>query len=205
MANVVPWESRYYRVPAGPPPGVIAPGTAVYWCRCGGVVPIPKRGPGPSYDRDPEALAALKAWEAVHLASRDLHRVVADYWRAPCKPFVTGCRNCGRPPTGRKLFYCSDACRLEFEPDHFWGTARDTVIKKARVADGALGVAYCVRGCGRFGTEVNHIVPLNGDRPAFGCCHHQANLELLCHADHLVTTAEQRAAGLIGRALRSAG
>lgn len=47
--------------------------------------------------------------------------------------------------------------------------------------------------------EVNHIHPVNGLRRTWGCEHHLANLEALCHGCHLIVTAEQRAAGLIGR------
>lgn len=47
--------------------------------------------------------------------------------------------------------------------------------------------------------EVNHIRPLNGIRPAFGCCHHQENLEVVCHDCHVAIGIEQRAAGLIGK------
>lgn len=143
---------------------------------------------------------------------------------ADCRSHRKGCRNCGSPPTGRKIYYCSDECRETFEFNHFWGTARRRAIERAKVyslerssreylewtgpsarwvrglVGRELGI-LCARceHLGGFSPEVNHIVPVNGNRPPFGCCHHMDNLEVVCHPCHLVITAEQRRAGLIGK------
>lgn len=128
---------------------------------------------------------------------------MSDPYRATCRP-PEGCRQCGEPPVKPKRFYCSDACRHEFEADHFWGTAR--LVAQGYGDDGGgrlrLGApAVCARlsdDCDASLLECNHITPVNGDRQTFGCQNHQSNLEMLCHGHHLEATAEQRAAGLIG-------
>ncbi len=55
--------------------------------------------------------------------------------------------------------------------------------------------------------EVDHMVPLNGVRPDWGCVHHQDGLQSLCHSHHVRETKAQRRDGRIGteetaRALR---
>lgn len=69
---------------------------------------------------------------------------------------------------------CGKACGKLREDRHGWGGQREA--------------------------EVNHIRPVNGKRKFFSCDHHQENLEVLCHACHVVVGIEQRAAGLIGKA-----
>jgi hypothetical protein len=122
------------------------------------------------------------------------HGIEHDQYRAPCRP-LGGCRNCGAPPAWPKRFYCSDACRVEFEADHFWGSARHRALTLA-MHDGRARCARCHEST-RGWPEVNHIVPVNGSRYHFGCQNHQSNLEVLCHRCHVEVTAEQRAAGLI--------
>lgn len=133
---------------------------------------------------------------------------------AACRPHRPGvCRGCGGPLGPRRRFYCSDNdCRRRFEADHFWQTARAAAIARATVYDPSTRApqgAACA-GCGRildgrsyprahWGVpEVNHIVPVNGQRAHFACANHQSNLEVLCHPCHLQATAAQRAAGTVG-------
>jgi hypothetical protein len=140
-------------------------------------------------------------------------------YRAACIPHATGCRQCGKDIKPHRA-YCSRACRQEFNRNHFWQTAAAHALDRSRPggersvrnAQGQwiIQKPLC-RACGkacdwiedkRFGrreAEVNHIAPVNGNRPHFGCCHHQANLEVLCHGCHVAVTNEQRRAGLIGR------
>lgn len=135
-------------------------------------------------------------------------------YRAPCIQHQSGCRQCGRTIENR-LAYCSADCRDTFERNHFWGTASAHAIKLAcpggesHIRDErghwvkqAPLCARCGKACGRFRhkreAEVNHKVPVNGTRPHFGCCHHQENLEVLCHDCHVDVTNEQRRQGLIG-------
>lgn len=40
--------------------------------------------------------------------------------------------------------------------------------------------------------RVNHIEPLVGRGYRWGCCHHQENLETLCHTHHVEETTRQR-------------
>lgn len=136
---------------------------------------------------------------------------VADSYRPPCRPFNSGCRQCGKPIAKHRA-YCSRSCSREFEQNHFWGTASYAAINRSRPFGptqkphgepwrGRPVCARCLKECGSFGdkreAEVNHITPLNGVRPHFGCCHHQENLEVVCHACHVQIGIEQRAAGLI--------
>ncbi len=135
---------------------------------------------------------------------------MTDRYRADCRP-PEGCRNCGVAPSGRRTRYCSNECRWTFESNHFWNAARFAAIDRhsifaidarSYIVDGIRFYRRTATICFRCGErcvpEVNHIVPLNGDRPSFGCMHHRENLNVLCHACHLQVTAEQRAAGLIG-------
>ena len=148
-------------------------------------------------------------------------RAVWQLYRAPCRPFATGCRQCGAEIKPTRAT-CSAECRQEFERNHFWGTASAEAINRARPFGPALefkrqpwfGPPVC-RRCGKFcesfenkggvyitdrrEAEVNHIVPVNGNRTHFGCCHHQENLEVLCHGCHVLVGIEQRRAGLIGK------
>lgn len=133
-----------------------------------------------------------------------------DTYRVPHGP-QAGCRLCGTVPRSPKIYYCSDPCRVEFERNHFWTSARAAALERAKVyrippkltQRGEVAVTQrwdmlCAR-CGEepYDPEVNHIVPLNGRREFFSCSHHLDNLEVLCHDCHLVVTREQRAAGLI--------
>lgn len=131
----------------------------------------------------------------------------SDY-RAACITFTSGCRQCGAEIDDRRA-YCSALCRHTFERNHFWNTARVHAVWLACGGsvneDGSRAVTPSISGrpiCARCKkpcvAEVNHIVPLNGYRPSFGCCHHQSNLEVLCHDCHLEATAQQRREGLIG-------
>ena len=137
----------------------------------------------------------------------------SDRYRAPCRPFPDIvderlCRECGEFSGGRRSFYCSRECRDTFDADHFWGTARLAALSRASIWSIGRGdhrgltrppLGYvCARCEGFKAWEVNHIEPVNGDRQHFSCRHHQTNLEVLCHQCHLIVTAEQRAAGLIG-------
>lgn len=178
--------------------GALTPTSAIAFCRCRAVYPL-------------DAPDLISAWMPEH--SGDGHRVETDrLYRAACRSHVGGCRQCGEPTRGRLIYYCSPECRKEFEANHFWSTARSTAILRTTVFDiressNAYGATWHRRVetfCARCWLpihnepEVNHIVPVNGDRQNFGCQNHQDNLEPLCHSCHLTVTAEQRAAGLIG-------
>lgn len=171
----------------------------VTYCRCGAW-------------RRAASAADVAAWNALHTGPG--HRVVHDGYRADCKPMGPGCRQCGEPTTGRLHYYCSVEHREQFEDDHFWNSARAEALRRFAIYD-IRSRAYRYTSVGRFyysviayicwrcgeriagdGPEVNHIMPVNGHRPGFGCMNHQSNLEVLCHACHVIATAEQRAAGL---------
>jgi hypothetical protein len=119
-----------------------------------------------------------------------------------CLPCEGACRVCFGPITGRQIVYCSVKCRRLYYRNHQWMWARRAAkIRARRRAGGKLLPGWTCARCGGVTHEphVNHIVPLNGDRPNLSCGHHQSNLEVLCRKPcHLAATAEQRAAGLIG-------
>lgn len=146
-------------------------------------------------------------------------------YRAACRPFDSGCRQCGKTIT-RGRAYCSGACSDAFQWNHFWNRARWKAIKASFSPDSEIyrtlgldAAAICARCKGPakairwpetvengrvypasyWTPEVNHKIPLNGVRPDFGCCHHQDNLECVCHPCHVLIGIEQRAAGLIGK------
>jgi len=195
----------------------------IVWCRCGEAAVLtatPRDSLGVMLRRlraDPDGIGREQEertetrrtfWQR-HMGPG--HRVVDDDYRALCRPALAGCRNCGAMPTGRLQFYCSAPCRDTFEDDHFWGSARHAAVDRMKVYDvipthdsvGRVGHrpagVICVRCGERCTPEVNHIVPVNGRRPMFGCEHHQSNLEVLCHQCHLDATREQRAAGAFVR------
>jgi len=128
--------------------------------------------------------------------------------RPPCRPFETGCRQCGAELTGRRRTYCSRRCNTEFERNHYWPIARYYARLRARVFQDRRVVGYRCARCGglipprRRGSpdrvEVNHRLPLNGARAAVSCGHHQENLEVVHRQCHAAITAEQRAEGLLG-------
>lgn len=135
-------------------------------------------------------------------------------YRADCIPHKTGCRQCGCLLKSASRAYCSAACRIVFEINHFWHSARLHCILRANPDYDAAKLqarqyprdwfyrpkpcAKCKQMTAGGALEVNHIVPLNGNRPHFGCCHHQSNLEPLCHDCHVEETNRQRRAGEIG-------
>lgn len=114
----------------------------------------------------------------------------------------------------RKLRYCSKPCADWFAENHFWGMARTAAYK--RLVFNIATRSGCCSRCGEpeapFGLpgdaeypaylrtrlEVDHIKPINGGARSTTCANHQDNLRVVCHSCHLVLTAEQRAAGLIG-------
>ena len=191
------------------------------WCRCGSIAP--------GSDGISAGTPEYKAWQAQHggglvpdakrggytRIKKPGHRVAFDHYRADCVPHLMGCRQCGAIPDGNKQFYCSNECRTEFEADHFWAQARTAALDRAssyRIARYRYAPHYlrdetfCQRCFEVVGVlwqydhaEVNHIVPVNGQRENFGCSNHQDNLEALCHSCHVQATGEQRAQGLFAR------
>lgn len=115
-------------------------------------------------------------------------------WRPRAALDLPGtCGACGKPLTGRHLWFCPSrpgtafevgrSCRANYAAHHFWSDARAEALRRAG--------GKCVR-CGAAATEVNHIAPRNGAGYGNGCHNHQDNLEALCHADHLAETARQQ-------------
>ncbi len=134
-------------------------------------------------------------------------------YRAPCRPFATGCRQCGVLIPPRRA-YCSDECSEAFGIEHFWSTAQAEALRRAQPYGpaikgerqpwiGAPVCSRCGKACGalvearpytiRREAEVHHVVPLNGKRPSFGCMHHQSNLSVYCHRCHVEIGKELRA------------
>lgn len=110
--------------------------------------------------------------------------------------------SCRKPLEGRRTAYCSDKHAQEFERNHVWPAARRAARRRAGW------------GCERCGfkpsearqdperrrlfrrhelrLEVNHIQALGGRYRRVTCLNHQSNLEVLCHACHLLMTGATR-------------
>ena len=93
------------------------------------------------------------------------------------------CRWCGGALTGRQTSWCGPACTRAFGANHWWTDARAAALKRDH--------QRCVRCGSPIAPEVNHIEPRNGAGYGPGCHHHQANLETLCHACHVLETTRQ--------------
>lgn len=107
-------------------------------------------------------------------------------WGCKRYPGAGICWVCGARLTGRRTAWCKGHGEFYAE-NHIWSLARSVAARRAR--------GKCQR-CGHSGTEVNHIVPVQGMSRA-GCRSHQDNLELLCHGCHLDATKAQRKKGVL--------
>ena len=117
---------------------------------------------------------------------------------------VRVCRlaRCRGPLPPRRTAFCSDGHAREFERNHVWFQARRAARRRAKWACERCGFKPAAvrrdpverRRYARheLRLEVNHITPLAGAYRTVNCGNHQANLEVLCHACHVVTTAGQR-------------
>lgn len=123
------------------------------------------------------------------------------------------CRWCIQPLEDRRqIVSCSPECTRGFDLNHFWSQARHEALRRAIVAwvpprftprhdtwDPRIAIEYsghyCCAHCLEATTspEVNHIVPVEGGARSVTCLNHQTNLEVLCHACHLVVTNHQLA------------
>lgn len=112
---------------------------------------------------------------------------------------VERCRQ-ALPP--RRSAYCGDRHAREFERNHLWPAARRAARRRSGYACERCGFKPAVvrrdpiqrRRYARheLRLEVNHIDPLAGSYRMVTCFNHQANLEVLCHACHVLATAGQR-------------
>jgi hypothetical protein len=128
------------------------------------------------------------------------------------------CHWCNAQLTGRQRSWCSPKCYRVFTANHRYSSARSLCRRSARSKCGCPPESFIVRSHSRAGTlvtrrapahatcvvcgkcevelgsqlECNHIVPRLGVRASYSCMHHQDNLEMVCHSDHAVKTAEQR-------------
>jgi hypothetical protein len=93
-----------------------------------------------------------------------------------CETHPTGCQRCGGAITGRRIRWCSDACRLWYYKHHVWRYARRESMRRAK--------RTCVR-CGKPAQEVDHIIERKG-RPLseWSCLNHQVQLRPLCLVCH---------------------
>jgi 5-methylcytosine-specific restriction endonuclease McrA len=93
------------------------------------------------------------------------------------------CGRCEKAlPKGRRS-WCSDRCRRTFSRNHWWPRASSAALRRDKYA--------CVRCGERRRLEVNHIEPIRGGPRTMSCLNHLDNLETLCHACHLIVTAQQ--------------
>lgn len=193
----------------------IAPETGInLTCRCGGWGRVTTHGALAEHHRIhgyrrvksyPFLHPMVKRWQERHTGPG--HAISEDTYRASCR-LPGGCRWCGALPAWPKRFYCSDACRVEFERNHFWGTARTAALYRSAIFGleevpnegwrGSEGqhhplLRYICPRCEQPGAfEVNHVIPLLGGPRQFTCLNHLDNLEALCHACHVTVTNYQR-------------
>lgn len=117
-------------------------------------------------------------------------------FRAPCRPFSTGCRQCGVFTHGWP--FCSLRCQRAFDQDHHWMDARMEALRRASV-DGTPICRRCRESCHYESIwaepNVHHVrphgCPVNAF-PWFGCCHHQSNLHVLCRRCHWIVHENTR-------------
>lgn len=116
------------------------------------------------------------------------------------------CARCGATLTGRRTRWCSRACELVYEQNHYWNSARAAALRAGLNRCRRCGWSPMSRqltlfpGLSKHGyngdnwLEVNHIIPRNGKGYGTGCHHHLTNLEVLCHGCHVKVTKRQRIA-----------
>jgi len=110
---------------------------------------------------------------------------------------------CRRPLPPRRPAFCSDRHAREFENNHVWLYARRAARRRAGWACQRCGLKPSAirrdpearRAIPRYRLrlEVNHIEPLVGAYRGVTCRNHLENLEVVCHACHLIITRVQRA------------
>ncbi|MGZ9160085.1 MAG: hypothetical protein ACXW4T_02875 [Candidatus Limnocylindrales bacterium] len=115
---------------------------------------------------------------------------------------------CRLPLPPRRTAYCSERHAREFARNHVWPDARRAARRRAGWACEQCGFKSSAirrdpverRRYARheLRLEVNHKVPLLGAYRMVSCGNHQANLEVLCHACHVIATASQRSVRLVG-------
>lgn len=112
------------------------------------------------------------------------------------------CVWCGALLAGRQRRWCSKGCVDLFSQNHEWTLARWAAVDRASVVVrwGGSGDeqwpvetwTYCDQCHRRISDyEVNHVEPRVGAGYGKGCWNHQTNLQVLCHACHVVETARQ--------------
>lgn len=111
----------------------------------------------------------------------------------PFDPSERKCDWCGRDLPKRRRRWCSDACSIAVNENHWYSSGRVRTLRKDR---------FTCRKCGKsrndkVKVQVNHIKPCKGKHSLAGCWHHLDNLETLCVECHKKETARQRKAGEI--------
>lgn len=116
------------------------------------------------------------------------------------------CSWCHKPLIGRQRQWCGKSCSKEFLRNHFWKEARRWALKLANKRCSLCGAPEEIRWDrkdGRSSLEINHIVPVLGDRVNFSCRHHQENLQVLCFKCHAGVTKQQHKDGIFRKKLTS--
>jgi hypothetical protein len=119
------------------------------------------------------------------------------------------CARCGNGLSGQ-IRWCSITCEQQYLRNHNWNMARQAALERddhCCVKCGWMPEACGYLDNGQFvlwsrsnltlepeanWLEVNHIIPRRGAGYDFGCHHHLATLETLCHQCHVKVTRRQR-------------
>lgn len=105
------------------------------------------------------------------------------------------CRWCNEKLTGRQKRWCSRKCGDAAFNNHWFSSARKSLIYAAHVRR----MKFCVKCSSTRALEVNHITPCLGAHGTASCAHHIDGLEILCHDCHVKVTRIQRESGQLSK------
>lgn len=109
------------------------------------------------------------------------------------------CAWCHGPLVGKQRQWCSKKCSAEFVRNHAWSYARPYALRAANKRCSLCGAPDSweqTKSGGRSFLEVNHVVPVAGDRRSYDCQNHQDNLQVVCRPCHVAITNQQRRDGM---------
>jgi len=97
------------------------------------------------------------------------------------------CRNCEKPVSEGRRFYCSTKCMNEFNQNHDWYWIRKAILKRDNYR-----CSICKKRKRKAELDVDHIIPVRCGIDPFD----KNNLRLLCKECHKAKTKLDREANL---------